>query len=270
MNEETTTAENLDAAAVAGELASPRTPWHKRHRRRIAAATAVLALIAAGAWFMFSDDESGTSHVTPPPTAAEQFDSLFAELQKSEDAEVRIRDFQIDDAMLRKLTSVDRLTTIQVNVTTISEATASALAAMPALEQLHLRGAVITDEILGQIAKSPTIWLLNLSDADVSPEAIEHLGTMPALRQLRLGTHTGDNRHGRAVSTLTRLRSVHLIGVYVTDEVLQLLAKMPQLESLYLDDTAVTEAGWTWLFQNSPHLHVHINQKHHDRDPHIH
>ena len=133
-----------------------------------------------------------------------------------------------------------------------------------------MRGVAINDAVLTQIATSPTIWLLNLPNAEVSPEAIENLATMPALRQLRLGIQTGDNRHGRAVSTLTRLRSVHLIGVYVTDEVLQLLAKMPQLESLYLDDTAVTEAGWTWLFQNSPHLHVHINQKHHDRDPHIH
>jgi len=29
----------------------------------------------------------------------------------------------------------------------------------------------------------------------------------------------------------------------------------------------VTDEGWDWLFQNKSHLHVHIDQKHHDRDP---
>ena len=90
---------------------------------------------------------------------------------------------------------------------------------------------------------------------------------MPALRNLRLGIKDGNNRHGRAVATLSRLRTVHLIRVAITDEGLQALAKMPQLESLYLDDSSITDAGWTWLFEENPQLHVHINQKHHDRDP---
>jgi hypothetical protein len=109
--------------------------------------------------------------------------------------------------------------------------------------------------------------LLNLPICKVTPKAIEELGDMAALRQLRLGIKSGDNRHGRAVATLSRLRSVHLIGVSVTDEGLRPLSQMPQLESLYLDDTAVTDTGWTWLFKENPQLHVHVNQKHHDRDP---
>jgi hypothetical protein len=75
------------------------------------------------------------------------------------------------------------------------------------------------------------------------------------------------NEVTREIATLPSLRVIHLIGVPVTDEGLKTLAEMPYLESLYLDDCAVTEAGWDWLFREHPHLHVHVNQAHHDRDP---
>jgi hypothetical protein len=45
---------------------------------------------------------------------------------------------------------------------------------------------------------------------------------------------------------------------------------MPNLQSLYLDDSLVTETGWEWLFEEVPNLHVHVNQQHHDRDPQAH
>jgi hypothetical protein len=201
------------------------------------------------------------------PTAAERFEEQFAVLQNSKETVARLDAFTIDDAMLKKLASIDRLTTIQVKADTVSLDTIATLSKLPKLEQLHVRGAAINDEMLAELASSSTIWLLNFSNAMVSPTGIEALAKMPTLRQLRLGIKDGDNRHGRAVATLSRLRAVHLIRVAVTDEGLHALAKMPQLESLYLDDSAITDAGWTWLFENNPQLHVHINQKHHDRDP---
>jgi hypothetical protein len=51
---------------------------------------------------------------------------------------------------------------------------------------------------------------------------------------------------------------------------LKTLAAMKQLESLYLDDCAVTEAGWNWLFREHPDLHIHVDQNHLDRDPSAH
>ena len=73
-----------------------------------------------------------------------------------------------------------------------------------------------------------------------------------------------------ALTQIRSLRGIHLIGVPITDEGLKKIAAMPYLESLYLDDSAVTEAGWAWLFREHPHLHVHIDQYHHDRDPKAH
>jgi hypothetical protein len=235
-------------------------------RRQIAIASVAGIIVVVAAWYLIFATVADTSPPLPP-TAAERFEEFFKLFQPTDEVVAKIDDFNVDDDMLQKLASLDRLTTIQVEADSVSLETIVKLAAMPKLEQLHLRGAAIDDPMLATLATSSTIWLLNLPVANVSPEAIEGLGKMPALRQLRLGIQDGDNRHGRAVATLSRLRAVHLIGVSVTDEGLQPLAKMPQLESLYLDDTAVTDLGWTWLFQNNPQLHVHIDQRHHDRDP---
>jgi len=201
------------------------------------------------------------------PSHAVRFEQIFEQLSKSEETIARLDAFVITDAMLRKLTTIDRLTTIQVNTDSIILPTIEKLSQMPKLEQLHIRGASLDDAMFMELTKSLSIWLLNFPSANVSPEAIEGLGKMPALRQLRLGIKGGDNQHGRAISTLSRLRSVHLIGIAITDEGLRPLTEMPQLESLYLDDTAVTDTGWEWLVQENTHLHVHVNQKHHDRDP---
>jgi len=239
---------------------------NRRSRRAVIACGAIagLAILLVG-YFILTGES--VPPAAPEPTAAERFDEQFASLQKSDEAVVRMDAFEIDDAMLQKLASMDRLNTIQVDVSSVSVGTIALLAKMPKLEQLHIRNAVINDEMLAALAESPTIWLLNFPSAEISPAGIKHLEKMPSLRQLRLGIKDGDNGHGRAIAELSSLRSVHLIRVAITDEGLQSLAKMPRLESLYLDDSVITDSGWQWLFEKNPQLHVHVNQQHHDRDP---
>jgi hypothetical protein len=247
-------------------------PWawgrRKRSRRQWIALIGVFGVVVVGlGWWAFRQNGTEEMAESLPSPPSERFAEIVKALASSAETEVRIDDFKLDDAMLKQLVAIDRLTILQVDCEEVSTEALSRLAKMPKLEQLHLRGIKIDDERLAILSSSETIWLLNLPDADITPESIQKLDTMPALRNLRLGIEGGDNRHGRAVSTLTRLRAVHLIGVGVTDEGLQALARMPLLESLYLDGAAVTELGWSWLFQNNPQLHVHINQKHHDNDP---
>ena len=269
----TSTKANADTSVAATEVVVALTTdslWarlSKRISRRVAVSAVVVgtfAIIVLG-YVLIGND---TTPMAPPElTVAERFDEQFTELQKSGETVARLDAFTIDDSMLRQLASLDRLMTIQVKASDVSLETIAAIAKMPKLEQLHVRGAAINDDMLAALTSSPSIWLLNFPNAEVSPAGIESLAKMPALRNLRLGIKDGNNRHGRAVATLSRLRTVHLIRVAITDEGLQALAKMPQLESLYLDDSSITDAGWTWLFEENPQLHVHINQKHHDRDP---
>jgi hypothetical protein len=255
------------AETVADAPTTRSRGWRRRPKRYQMALAGLVMVIGAAGWYFLTP-------AAPPPEApaealtdAQRFELLFAELSKSEETVARMDAITIDDAMLRRLVTLDRLTTLQVKIESISNETVALISRMPKLEQLHLRRAPINDEMLAQIATSPTIWLLNLPAAVITPAAIESLESMPMLRNLRLGIKEGTNRHARAVAKLRRLRTVHLIGIAVSDDGLQSLAALPQLESLYLDGSAVTEGGWTWLFQNHPQLHVHIDQKHHDLDP---
>jgi hypothetical protein len=278
MNQEAPGTEDPSSGASTREAVdSPATKWYqkpwawvrrKRSRRQWITLIGVSGVLVVGlGWWAFSRNGTEEALEPLPPPPSERFAEIIKALPSSEETEVRIDDFKLDDEMLKQLVAIDRLTILQVECEDVSIETLVLLAKMPKLEQLHLRGIKIDDERLAILATSETIWLLNLPNADITPESIQKLDTMPALRNLRLGIQGGDNRHGRAVSTLARLRVVHLIGVGVTDEGLQSLARMPLLESLYLDGAAVTEQGWSWLFQNNPQLHVHINQKHHDNDP---
>ena len=74
----------------------------------------------------------------------------------------------------------------------------------------------------------------------------------------------------RTLAELPALRRLHLIDVPITDAGLRVLAGREQLESLYIDGAELSEAAYDDLFRQRPGLHVHINQQHHDRDPHGH
>jgi hypothetical protein len=69
---------------------------------------------------------------------------------------------------------------------------------------------------------------------------------------------------------LPSLQQLHLIDVPITDEGLRELAQMNQLQSLYVDGGNISDAAWDELFKARRNLHVHVNQQHHDRDPHGH
>jgi hypothetical protein len=74
----------------------------------------------------------------------------------------------------------------------------------------------------------------------------------------------------RTLPELPALLRLHLIDVPITEDGLRELAKIEQLESLYIDGAQLSDAALDELFRQRPGLHVHINQQHHDRDPHAH
>jgi len=63
---------------------------------------------------------------------------------------------------------------------------------------------------------------------------------------------------------------LHLIDVPIGDDGLTVLQRLPGLWNLYLDGAGVSDEAWERYFQACPRVHVHIDQAHHDRDPHGH
>jgi hypothetical protein len=141
---------------------------------------------------------------------------------------------------------------------------------LPALRHLRLRNSPVTDVGLERLADCKSLRILNLPQSEATAAGIATLAALPKLRNLRVGGERLEGATAESVAKLTNLRSLHLIGVPIDDEGLRLVAALPKLQSLYLDDCAVTSAGWDWLFETHPRLHVHVDQKHLDRDPHSH
>ncbi|EMI53914.1 leucine-rich repeat domain-containing protein [Rhodopirellula sallentina] len=163
-----------------------------------------------------------------------------------------------------------RLNTVLIDQGVVTDKGLDIIAQLPDLEHLRLRLSPVTDEGIVSLTGSKKLWLLNLPHSRITTEGVRKLQKLPKLKQLRLGSPRLSNECCRAIAELKTLRGLHLIGVPVTDDGLKTLTTLPRLESLYLDDPAVTETGWSWLFRNHPQLHVHVNQEHHDRDPHAH
>ena len=232
-------------------------------------------VLASGAWWLLARTPAPPAappqrEAVGPAAPAERFAAALAQVVNSGGDTLRLDDFPATDAHFQTLSELERLRVLRLSGGQCSAAAARSLANMPQLEQLHLRNVALDDAAIAAIAESRSLWLLNVSGAAVSPQAIERLADLPRLRQLRLGIKgavgNGD-AYAAAVAKIEGLQSLHLIGIGVTDQGLRALAKLPRLQSLYLDDTQISEDGWTWLFTNHSHLHVHIDQQHHDRDP---
>lgn len=197
------------------------------------------------------------------------FADQVASVQAGESTRLEFKSIAITDQMLLDLpvSSLASLDTVIADRGVVSDEGLAVLARLPGLEQLRLRHSPITDAGAATLAQCENLWLINLPQSRLSNTGVESFEKLTELTQLRLGSPELDNECCQAIAKLTSLRGLHLIGVPVTDAGLRILATLPHLDSLYLDDSAVTDEGWDWLFEHHPHLHVHVDQQHHDRDP---
>jgi len=148
---------------------------------------------------------------------------------------------------------------------------AEILATLTGLERLVLRESPLTDAGFRRLAACRSLRDLNVPQAACTAAGVEALVSLKALRSLRLGGPLlGGTAVCEAVASLPNLRSLHLIDVPIGDDGLASLRRLPGLWNLYLDGAGVSDAAWEGYFQACPDVHVHVDQAHHDRDPHRH
>jgi hypothetical protein len=146
----------------------------------------------------------------------------------------------------------------------------ASLAALPDLEHLRIRGPGIDNACLAELAHCENLRILNVPQGSFDDDGLAALAELPELVQLRFGSSAVTDRGMQMLDGFPALVRLHLIDVPITDAGLMELAKIEQLQSLYIDGGNITDAGWDELFRLRPKLHVHVNQQHHDRDPHKH
>ena len=145
---------------------------------------------------------------------------------------------------------------------------AEILATLTGLERLVLRESPLTDAGFQRIARCQTLRDLNVPQAACTAAGVRALASLPHLRSLRLGgAHLTGVDVCEAVTSLHKLRSLHLIDVPIGDDGLAALQRLPGLWNLYLDGAGVSDEAWERYFEACPRVHVHIDQAHHDRDP---
>ncbi len=225
--------------------------------------------VIAGLWWYdyFEMPVIIPEQVDPPGV---QFEKLYQASLEGDHSTLHIEGFPVDDSMVSRIGELESLETLIIDEGIVTDETIDLIAKLPKLRQLRLRLSPIGDVGFQELSSCEALWFLNLPHAECTSKGVASLKSLKKLRQLRLGSKNLDNQVANALTQIRSLRGIHLIGVPITDEGLKKIAVMPYLESLYLDDSAVTEAGWAWLFREHPHLHVHIDQYHHDRDPKAH
>ena len=251
---------------------APKSRMLARDRRRqtlLFLCFGTTLIVIAGLWWYdyFEMPVIIPEQVDPPGV---RFEKLYQANLQGDQATLHVEGFPVDDSMVSRIGELESLETLIIDEGIVTDETIDLIAKLPKLRQLRLRLSPVGDAGLQELSTCEALWFLNLPHAECTSEGVASLKSLTKLRQIRLGSKNLDNQVTNALTQISSLRSIHLIGVPITDEGLKKIAAMPYLESLYLDDSAVTAEGWAWLFREHPHLHVHIDQSHHDRDPKAH
>ncbi|MEL6106072.1 MAG: hypothetical protein AAFU85_08550 [Planctomycetota bacterium] len=224
----------------------------------------VLALAFA---FKRSSDVQPASDPPELLSVERSFAEQLADGRAGRTDRIELVDTQLDAASVSALSADDDwLETLILDAGVVADEGAATIATLPSLIHLRLRESPLTDEGLRLLGECRSIRILNLPQCAATSEGIRALSKLPSLRSLRLGGPRFDADAAQAIAALVSLRQIHLIGVPIDDAGLRAIANLPKLQSLYVDDGKVSEAGWDWLLDTYPGLHIHVNQQHIDRE----
>jgi hypothetical protein len=254
---------------------------HEKYKGSMVRVAVILALalgVAALGWIAGQNLPLARSP-SPSPKSAEPphqpaiveatLDEQIAAVGRGAGATIQIGTAPVSRQELLRLS---RLATLQVLLldhrdNAIGDDDCRVLAGLKGLIHLRIRGGTIGDAGLAELARLPQLKILNLPHSQATNDGLSALAAMPRLSQLRLGSPQLSDAGMKELARFPALRQLHLIDAPITDAGLETISRLPRLQSLYLDGSRVTDSGLTELFRTRPHLHVHINQQHHDRDP---
>jgi len=222
---------------------------------------------------LFGCGPSGAKIIIEPPAgqAARLDVSVHIAAVRAGDAHTIVAAVPLTDAEWESLRGLADLRELVLEQGRADDGRAEILATLTGLERLVIRESPLTDVGFWKLAECGELRDLNVPQAACTSAGVRALAVLPHLRSLRLG---GPQLAGaevcEAVTSLPHLRSLHLIDVLIGDEGLTVLQRLPGLWNLYLDGAGVSDEAWEGYFQACPRVHVHIDQAHHDRDPHGH
>lgn len=152
---------------------------------------------------------------------------------------------QVTDEGLRHLEGLTSLEDLNLFSSQFTDTGLKSLAMCKSLRRLELAGSQVTDEGLASLQSLTSLEYLGLANTRVQGAGLSHLSCLPKLRSLCLGgfqttlTHDGICH----LAKIEQLRELELRGRSITDNHVDLIAVMPHLQKLILDETKVSDAG---------------------------
>lgn len=223
---------------------------------------AVLAMLIAGC--------GRATQVGSAPPVAEMRESVAAQVTAVREGRSSriVAPAALADADWESLRGLTGLTELVLEQGRADDDRTEILATLSGLERLVLRESPLTDAGFARLALCGSLRDLNVPQAACTAAGIESLSQIHTLKSLRVGgPFLQGPEVGEAIARLSSLRSLHLIDVPIGDDGLAALQRLPGLWNLYLDGAGVSDEAWAVYFRACPHVHVHVDQSHHDRDP---
>jgi outer membrane murein-binding lipoprotein Lpp len=183
---------------------------------------------------------------------------------------IEVTQAAVGDDELQQLAGLDSLRELLIDRGEMTSAGLAVLARLPQLEHVRIRGAKLTDDDLRALCEIKSLQRLNVPQADFTDDGLAALAQLKHLELLRVGSPRVTDAGIQHMSQVQTLRWLHLIEIPITDAAVRPIVQLPKLESLYLDGAKLSDAGYDQLFAARENLHVHVDQRHHDRDPHGH
>jgi hypothetical protein len=219
---------------------------------------------AACCWFGCSSQKE---QAIPEAT----WEAQIAAVKKGESDRIEVAQQAIGDEQLQQLEGLDQLRELLIEKGKMTSASLPTLTKLSRLEHLKIRGAAINDQGFRHLCAIHSLKRLNLPQADLTDEGLLAIADLKELESFRFGSPRVTDTGVLHIGNVKTLRWLHLIDIPLTDSSLDLISmSFPQLESLYIDGGKFSDKAWDNLFAKRPGLHVHVDQKHHDRDPHGH
>ena len=162
----------------------------------------------------------------------------------------------ITDERMRRIGRITTLKSLALSdgPDSITNLGLSYLQPLSELEELDLYGMPITDEGLETVGHFRRLKQLTLTRTKVAGPGLAHLRSCPELADLRLDWLPIDNDDLRFVGELTSLTHLNLISTSITDGGLVHLKALKNLQTLWLNQTAVTPSAVEDLKQSLPNL----------------
>jgi len=160
---------------------------------------------------------------------------------------VDLRHVRISDnecmRLLEQLTGQFDVRELLLSNTSAGHASLDAIAHMPSLEVLALRGTRVTDADVSRLARLRRLVCLDVSETSIGSNSIAYLAAISRLQVLMLDDTRVDDEGVEGLRGLQRLAHLSLDGTRVTDTSVLALAHCSSLKTLSVRRTVLSDGG---------------------------